>query len=102
MYDDFLVVRNYGKLNAKFLLGTSTVIEKVGPLSHFLFLARTTTKIRLNLHFDDVRLQLHGTIYRPNSFVLMLRYCANLKAIRYKSTSLNLIVADTSHLVIVA
>ena len=27
----------------------------------------------------------------------MLRYCANLKAIGYKSTSLNRIVADKSH-----
>ena len=49
-----------------------------------------------------LRLQLHGAIYRPNSFVLMLRYCANLKAIRYESTSLNRIVADKSHRVIVA
>ena len=32
----------------------------------------------------------------------MLRYCANLKAIRYESTSLNRIVADKSHRVIVA
>ena len=48
------------------------------------------------------RLQLHGEIYRPDSFVLMLRYCANLKAIRYESTSLNRIVADKSHRVIVA
>ena len=30
------------------------------------------------------RLQLHGAIYRPDSFVFMLRYCANLKAIRYE------------------
>ena len=30
-------------------------------------------------HF--VRLRLHGAICRPDSFVLMLRYCANLKAI---------------------
>ena len=43
-----------------------------------------------------VRLQLHGAIYRPDSFVLMLRYCANLKAIRYESTSLKSIVADKS------
>ena len=50
----------------------------------------------------QLRLQLHGAIYRPNSFVLMLRYCANLKAIRYESTSLNRIVADKSHRVIVA
>ena len=34
-----------------------------------------------------VRLQLHVAIYRPDSFVLMLRYCANLKAIRYESMS---------------
>ena len=48
------------------------------------------------------RLQLHGAIYRPDSFVLMLGYCANLKAIRYESTTLNRIVADKSHRVIVA
>ena len=51
---------------------------------------------------SSFRLQLHGAIYRPDSFVLMLRYCANLKAIRYESTSLNRIVADKSHRVIVA
>ena len=50
----------------------------------------------------DLRLQLHCAIYRPDSFVLMLHYCANLKAIRYESTSLNRIVADKSHRVIVA
>ena len=33
---------------------------------------------------------------------MMLRYCANLNAIRYESTSLNRIVADKSHRVIVA
>ena len=49
-----------------------------------------------------VKLQLHGTIYRPDSFVLMLCYCVNLKAIRYESMSLNRIVADKSHRVIVA
>ena len=32
----------------------------------------------------------------------MLHYCANLKAIRYESTSLDRIVADRSHRVIVA
>ena len=31
-----------------------------------------------------VRLQLHVAIYRLDSFVLMERYCANLKAIRYE------------------
>ena len=57
------------------------------------------------MHGQDsvrVRLQLHGAIYRPDSFVLMLPYCANLKAIRYESTGLNRIVADKSHRVIVA
>ena len=49
-----------------------------------------------------VRLQLHGAIYRSDSFVLMLLYCANLKAIRCESTSLNRIGADKSHRVIVA
>ena len=48
------------------------------------------------------RLQLHGAIYRPDSFVLMLRYCANLKAITYESTSFNRIVADKLHRIIVA
>ena len=50
----------------------------------------------------SLRLQLHGAIYRPDSFVMMLSYCANLKAIRYESMSLNRIVADKSHRVIVA
>ena len=36
------------------------------------------------------------------AFVLMIRYCANLKAIRYESTSLNRIVADKSQRVILA
>ena len=49
-----------------------------------------------------LRLQLHGAIYLPDSFVLILSYCANLKAIRYESTSFNRIVADKSHHVIVA
>ena len=43
-----------------------------------------------------------GAIYRQDSFVLMLCYCANLKAIRYESTTLNGIVADKWHRVIVA
>ena len=49
-----------------------------------------------------LRLQLHGAIHRPDFFVLMLSYCVNLKAIRYESTTLNRIVADKSHRVIVA
>ena len=60
-------------------------------------------KLARNPHYPPhLRLQLHGAIYRPDSFVLMLRYCGNLKAIRYESTSLNKIVADKSHRVIVA
>ena len=57
---------------------------------------------QLALKLGQLRLQLHGAIYRPDSLVLMLRYCANLKAIRYESTSLNRIVADKSHRVIIA
>ena len=62
---------------------------------------------RLSCYFEcllgvKLRLQLHGAIYRPDSFVLMLRYCVNLKAIRYESTSLKGIIADKSHRVIVA
>ena len=49
-----------------------------------------------------MRLQLHDAIHRPDSFVLMLRYYANLKAIRYKSTSFNRIIADKLHRVIAA
>ena len=45
-------------------------------------------------YFQFLWLQLHSAIYRPDSFVLMLCYCANLKAIRYESTSLKRIVAD--------
>ena len=59
--------------------------------------------LRMFLDLQEIlKLRLHGEIYRSDSFVLMLRYCANLKAIRYESTSLNKIVADKSHCVIVA
>ena len=49
-----------------------------------------------------LRLRLHGATYRPDSFVMMPRYRAYLKAIRYESTSSNRIVVDKSHSVIVA
>ena len=49
-----------------------------------------------------IRLRLHGSTYLADSSVSILRYRANLKAIRYKLTSLNIIVADKSHRVIVA
>ena len=65
------------------------------------YVALIKTGIHLTA-FDRLGLQLHGAIYRPDSFVLTLRYCTNLKAIRYESTSLNRIVADKSHRVIAA
>ena len=49
---------------------------------------------------DHVNRPLHCAIYRPDSFVLMLRYCANLKAIRYESTSFDRIVPYESDCVI--
>ena len=48
------------------------------------------------------RMDEESAIYRPDSFVLMLLYCANLEAIRYESKSLNEVVADKLHRVIVA
>ena len=54
------------------------------------------------LHCFRVNRRLHGAIYRPDSLVSILHYCANLKAIRYGSTSLDSIVADKLHCVIVA
>ena len=54
------------------------------------------------MNLVPVRLRLHGAIYRPDSFVLMPRYCWNLKAIRYDSMNFNRIVDDESHRVIVA
>ena len=53
-------------------------------------------------NWSEVRcLRLHCTV-QSISLVLMLRYCANLKVIRYESMSLSRIVADKSHSVIVA
>ena len=49
-----------------------------------------------------LRLRLCSAVYRLNSFVLMIRYFGNFKVIRYASTSLNRIVADKLHRVIVA
>ena len=68
----------------------------------FLFIKVLKMVISYKKLFTNVRLQLHGAIYRPDSFVMMLRYCSNLKAIRYESMSLNRIAADKSHHVIVA
>ena len=62
----------------------------------------TTVSLYPVLIQQCLRLHLHGTIYRPDSFVLMLRYCANLKARRYKSMSFNRIVANKLQHVIAA
>ena len=43
-----------------------------------------------------------SAIYHPDSIVLMLRYCVNLKAIRYESRTLNRKVANKSQHVIEA
>ena len=61
-----------------------------------------TKRVQEKEQATSIRLRLYGAIYRPNSFVTMLRYFANLKAIRYESTSSNRIEADKSHGVIVA
>ena len=57
-----------------------------------------------NLRFNSLSLT-YATITQcdlsQRFFVLMLRYCANLKAIRYESMSLNRIVADKWHRVVV-
>ena len=67
-----------------------------------MFIDILIVSILTTVWLATLRLQLHGAIYRPDSFVLMLRYCANLKAIRYESMSFNRIVADKSHRVIAA
>ena len=50
--------------------------------------------------------EIKATITRcdlsPDTFVFILRYSANLKAIRYESTSFNRILADKLHRVIAA
>ena len=43
------VVWNYGKLSAKFFVGSINVIDTVGFLSFFKFYTRTTIKIPLKL-----------------------------------------------------
>ena len=63
---------------------------------------RLEHQTRRSIWIGQQGLRLDSAIYCPDSFVLMLRYCANLRAIKYKSTNLNRIVADKSHLVIVA
>ena len=75
----------------------ASIQKNRGDKSHRVIVALLVQRV---LNF--LKAQLHGAIYRPDSFVLMLRYCANLKVIKCESTSLNRIVADKSHCVIVA
>ena len=67
MYDDFLVVRNYGKLSAKFLLGTSTVIEKVGLLSYFWISC-------LNNHYNLPLCVLQFSHSEPTSLSILSKF----------------------------
>ena len=69
-------------------------------LNRVLIFSPNEVLLSKTLAIVSLRLQLHGAIYHPNSFVFMLRYCTNLKVIRYESTSFNRIVADKSHRVI--
>ena len=48
MFDDYPVVSNYGKLSAQFHVGTSRLIEMVGFMTLFQFLARIIIKICLD------------------------------------------------------
>ena len=47
------VVSSHGKLSARFLSDTSTVIEKVGLSSYFDFLLAQLSKIRLKLLYTS-------------------------------------------------
>ena len=66
--------------------------------AYFLFVYSLPESMKPYFFF----LRLHGTIYLSDYFILMLRYCVNLKLTRYESTSLNRIVTYKSHCVIVA
>ena len=78
---------------------TSITSLRMQTLLSYRNIKATTVEIT---KVGSMRLQLHNAIHRSDSFVLMLHYCANLKAIGYKSMSFNRIVADKLHLVIAA
>ena len=42
----------------------------------------------LTRFLELLRLRLHSVTYHPNSFVMVLHYCRNLKAMRYESPSM--------------
>ena len=79
------------------LYWTTSTVLKLSPT--VLMLSPRCTE---NLQCTEQPPQYWTDVIWGDSFVLMLRYCVNLKAIRYESTSLNRIVADKSHRVIVA
>ena len=62
----------------------------------------TRYKARREKHISSLKATITRCDLLPRFFCIDARYCANLKAIRYESTSLNRIVADKSHRVIVA
>ena len=78
---------------------TSITSQRMQTLLSCWNIKATTVEIT---KVGSIRLHLHDAIHRPDSFVLMLRHCANLKAIRYKSKGFNRIVADKLHYVIAA
>ena len=67
----------------------------------FVFLILISCKGRIGMS-KIVACEVAFLLNRTDSFVLMLSYCVNLTAIKYESTSLNRIVVDKSHRVIVA
>ena len=78
---------------------TSITSLKDATLLSYWNIKATTIEIT---KVGSMRLQLHDAIHCHHSFVLMLHYCANLKAIRYKSTSFNRLVVEKLHGVIPA
>ena len=50
----------------------------VSPFRHLEACVRFSPKVVTTLSLKFSRLRLHGAIYRPDLFVLMLLYCTNL------------------------
>ena len=89
--------------NLKAIRYESTSLNRiVADKSHSVIVALSYNYTMRFIGYDSIRLQLHCAIYRPDSFVLILLYFVNLKAIRYESTIFNRIVADKSHRVTAA
>ena len=95
--DSFVLMPHYCA-NLKAIRYESTTFSRVAADK----LHRVIVAYHISCLLQIIRLQLHGAIYRFDSFVLMPHYCANLKATRYESTIFNRTAADKSHRVIVA